>query len=501
MAAMLLLSGCASGEKKNDEKPSESKEEFVPRTVAVIEAEDGQLIGVNKESSDEGYSGTGYVSGFTADGDAAVMKVPVEEDGFYDLKFTCSMQGGYKENYVYVDGESVGTVAGDSPSFCCITIPHVFLAKGDHEVKVEKYWGYINLDKLEVVTGAPFDEDIYKVTESLVDKQASPNARRVYKYLYDNYGKNIISGQYCAGPFGKEMAAIKKETKEGSPDGAGRLPAMVGLDMSGYSTTSMENGIVPNAIDMAEMAWSNNCIITMCWHWTVPSEYLTGTWYSSFYKEHTNINLDRIMNGQDDKGYELLVRDMESVATHLEILSEKDIPVLWRPLHEASGGWFWWGDCSAESYIKLYKLMYEIFTEKHGLHNLIWVWNGQSADWYPGDDVVDIVGTDIYPGQRVYTSQYPKYIENVEIPTERKIVTLSENGCLVDPELAVRDNAMWSYFGTWSGEFVVEDSTLIVYDDTYTDKEMLKKVYNHENVITRDELPVLSEYEMAPERK
>ena len=114
---------------------------------------------------------------------------------------------------------------------------------------------------------------------------------------------------------------------------------------------------------------------------------------------------------------------------------------------------------------------------------------------------MDIVGTDIYPGQRVYTSQYPKYIENVEIPTERKIVTLSENGCLVDPELAVRDNAMWSYFGTWSGEFVVEDSTLIVYDDTYTDKEMLKKVYNHENVITRDELPVLSEYEMAPERK
>ena len=138
----------------------------------------------------------------------------------------------------------------------------------------------------------------------------------------------------------------------------------------------------------------------------------------------------------------------------------------------------------------------------HKLNNLIWVWNSQVGDWgwYPGDDVVDIVGTDIYPGQRVYTSQYPKYIESVEIPTERKIVTLSENGCLVDPELAVRDNAMWSYFGTWSGEFVVEDSTLIVYDDTYTDKEMLKKVYNHENVITRDELPVLSEYEMAPER-
>ena len=489
--------GCSS-EKKSEE--TEKTTEFVSETVVSIEGEDGWFIGGAKsESSESGYSGTGYASGLTSDGDAVVLDFTVDSDGFYDLCFTCSFSGGYKENYVYVDGESIGVLAGDSPNFSCVTVPHVWMAAGEHSVKVEKYWGYTNIDKLDVMTGAPVDPDIYKVSETLVDKDASDNARRIYKYLYDNYGKNIISGQYCEeGAFGKEMAAIKKTSAVDG--GAGKLPAMVGLDMSFYSTTSIENGGQGSSIEKAEYAWENNTIVTMCWHWTAPSKYLTGTWYSSFYKEHTSINLDKIMDGEDEEGYELLVRDMRSVAEEMTRLRDKDIPVLWRPLHEASGGWFWWGNCRADSYIKLYRLMYQIFTEEYELHNLIWVWNGQSAEWYPGDDVVDIVGTDIYPGERVYTSQYPKYIETVNMSEERKIVALSENGCLVDPDLAIRDGAMWSYFGTWSGDFVVESGQLIVYSETYTDAETLSRIYNHENVITRDELPVLTEYEMAPER-
>ena len=141
--------------------------------------------------------------------------------------------------------------------------------------------------------------------------------------------------------------------------------------------------------------------------------------------------------------------------------------------------------------------MYEKFTTEYELHNLIWVWNGQSSDWYPGDDVVDIMGTDIYPGEHVYTSQYPRYIEVTEATDTRLIVALSENGCHFDPDLAIRDGAMWSYFGTWGGEFVTESDTLNVFSEKYTDKEMLKKVYNHEHVITRDELPDLKTYPMG----
>ena len=331
----------------------------------------------------------------------------------------------------------------------------------------------------------------YAVKKDLSDAEASGNAKRLYKYLSDNYGKNIISGQYCdGGIYGHEMAVIWKAT--------GKFPAMVGLDMMDASPSRIAYGTQCKTIDQAIEAWDNNSIVTVCWHWNAPTKYLTGTWYSGFYKEHTNIDLDEIMSGEDPEGHDLLVADMDAIAKELTKLRDKDIPVLWRPLHEASGGWFWWGNCSAESYIKLYREMYEKFTKEYGLHNLIWVWNGQSKSWYPGDDVVDLMGDDIYPGKHKYSSQKSKF-DNLKKTTDTKmIVAMTENGCLFDPDKAVEDDAMWSYFGTWGGEFVSDSDTLNVYAETYTEKDMLEKVYNHERVITRDELPDLKTYGDAP---
>ena len=148
---------------------------------------------------------------------------------------------------------------------------------------------------------------------------------------------------------------------------------------------------------------------------------------------------------------DLLIRDIDAVANQLKRLQEADVPVLWRPLHEASGGWFWWGASGPEPYIKLYRLLFDRLTKTHNIHNLIWVWNGQDPKWYPGDEYVDIIGIDIYPGERVYSSQAAKFGEIFEWTDKNKIIALTENGCLFDPDLVFRDNVIWSYFGTWSG--------------------------------------------------
>ena len=311
-------------------------------------------------------------------------------------------------------------------------------------------------------------------------------------YLVDNYGKNVLSGQYCdGGLYGHEMACIWSAT--------GEFPAVVGLDMIEYSPSRAANGSEGKSIEQAVEAWEAGAVVTICWHWNAPEKYLTGQWYSGFYKEYTNIDLDKIMKGEDEEGYKLLMSDMDTIAKELQKLQQAGVPILWRPLHEASGGWFWWGDCEAQSYIDLYRLMYDKFTEEYGLNNLIWVWNGQSKDWYPGDDVVDIVGEDIYPGEQVYSSQINKFMEVHEYADSNKMVVLSENGCLFDPDLALRDGAMWGYFGTWGGEFVTKSATLNLYSEQYTDEEMLKKVYSHENVIVLNELPDLKEYPIREE--
>lgn len=486
-AGLLTLGGCANADTQNYEKEEE--------IIGIYEAEEAQLSSnLSVKSGLSGFSGSGYVEGFEADGDECTFQISVEEDGFYDLQFTTANIGGYKENYVLIDGESVGSLKSEEDLFTEEAMLRNFLTAGAHEITVSKYWGYIALDKLTVLKSAELPEDYYQVTAKLSNENADDCARRLMSFLADNYGKNILSGQYCdKGLYGHEMACIWAET--------GKFPAVVGLDMIEYSPSRAANGSKGESIRYAKQAWEAGAIVTMCWHWNAPEPYLTGQWYSGFYKDYTNIDLDKIMNGNDEEGYALLVSDMDAIAIQLQELQREGIPVLWRPLHEASGGWFWWGNCEPDSYIALYRLMYEKFTGEYGLNNLIWVWNGQSKEWYPGDDVVDIVGEDIYPGEQVYSSQINKFMEVHDYADSNKMVVLSENGCLVDPELALRDGAMWGYFGTWGGEFVSKSTTLNVYSEQYTDKEMLNKVYNHENVIVLDELPDLTSYPIREDAK
>jgi mannan endo-1,4-beta-mannosidase len=133
-------------------------------------------------------------------------------------------------------------------------------------------------------------------------------------------------------------------------------------------------------------------------------------------------------------------------------------------------------------------------TNHHGINNLIWLWNGEHRDWYPGDAYVDIIGVDIYGGERIYASHAAKFAEAVSYSESGKIVVLSENGSVPDIELMIRDNAMWGFFATWSGDFVLLTSSLNRYSERYTERWLLEKVYSHERVVTLEDLPNLREY-------
>jgi mannan endo-1,4-beta-mannosidase len=191
------------------------------------------------------------------------------------------------------------------------------------------------------------------------------------------------------------------------------------------------------------------------------------------------------------------MKDIDAIAEQLMILKEAGVPILWRPLHEASGGWFWWGASGPEAYKKLYILLYERLTGEYGLNNLIWVWNGQDAEWYPGDEYVDIIGEDIYHGEKVYTSQISSYLNAVKnYSKEMKMVYLTENGCLFDPDLARRDGAMWGIWCTWQGEFVAKNTAIFTLSEQYTEESIIKKVYEDKDVLSKADLPDLSTYEI-----
>ena len=113
------------------------------------------------------------------------------------------------------------------------------------------------------------------------------------------------------------------------------------------------------------------------------------------------------------------------------------------------------------------------------------MFNGQNSEWYPGDKYVDIIGEDIYPGERVYSPQTARFTQATEYSSTNKIVALTENGCIFDIDQAVEINAMWAWFNTWCGDFVLSGCS---YSEKFTEKEILKKAYLSEYVITLDEL-------------
>ena len=108
------------------------------------------------------------------------------------------------------------------------------------------------------------------------------------------------------------------------------------------------------------------------------------------------------------------------------------------------------------------------------------------------------MGEDIYPGEKVYTSQVAKYLEVADYSTEHKLVYLTECGCIPDPDLLVRDGAMWGMWATWQGEFVRKTTGIKAQiSEQYTEEYMMKKAYDHEAVITLDEMPDLKTYPIS----
>lgn len=287
---------------------------------------------------------------------------------------------------------------------------------------------------------------------------AAENKSSLLKYLNDIYGKKIISGQMDD----KYLAYIIETT-------GGKSPAMMGYDFNGICPSQGGNNDAAKAINWVK---NKGGIAQFQWHWISPNA--DGDFYSP------NFKLSEALNDTNSISYKNMIRDIDLVAGEMKKMKDAGVPILWRPLHEAEGKWFWWGYSGGEACKKLYRLMYDRMVNKFKLDNLIWVWTSYGKtkeNWYPGDDVVDMIVWD-YPDYSAAGSwtQYQQLFGG-----KGKMFGIGEDGKLTDPAILATQG--WLYFLTWA--YMVQDPSV---KDGKNPKAWLKQVYNDSRVITLDDL-------------
>ena len=312
------------------------------------------------------------------------------------------------------------------------------------------------------------------------NKNAQTCVKNVLKYLSDITYEKVITGQHTQTMAMEELCHIEEVT--------GKQPALLGFELLSYSpninytdtddecmTEVMENyGTLKRAYEWAD----KKGLITMTWHWFSPLQGRS----KAFFTRNTDFDASKaVIDGTDEN--KALISDMDVMAGLLRPFCDKQIPILWRPFHEAEGDWFWWGVKGAEAYKKLYRIMYQRFTEIHHLDNLIWVWNATTRELYPGDDVVDIITRDMYPPAGDHSSQSEMYNNLIKVTDTKKIVAIGETGTVPFSENIVKEKVGWCYYMNWSKEFCLKDEN--------TTREDLKKLYDSEYSITKENLPVL----------
>ena len=491
---------------------------------------------------DADYSGGKYAK--PADASGITFTVTVEETAVYDITTKVLIkQYDWITSKIVVNGVEAGSML-TTPRNCDSSYVIAASAKmkvGENQITVGNQ--AIGVD---YITVERHPDPEFKISAAPVTPNASESARKVYSFLRENFGKKTISGMMISDqnfnynygdmkiipPGGCTPADSCKYTDEqvswkGQTDIAefykrsGHYPAIGGFDMlfaaGGHHEEGWFKGYTENNLLMTEDLWNMGGIPTYTWHWKVGEDtvfYTKDTYPMNGFNasgctegvkgtSESNTCFNYTKAFKDDKCAEIdetsqeykdIVADVDIVSGYFKQLQEKGIAVVWRPLHEASGGWFWWGTASAECYVQLYRLVFKRMVEINKLNNLIWVWNintdpafgydysALNAAWYPGDDYVDIVAVDIYDPLNDHNSAANYYNKIVSDVGTNKMIALSENGAIPDIDSIAEDKAYWSYWmtwsQTWSGNFLEKTPT-----------DMWKRNLDDERIIALDNMP------------
>lgn len=214
---------------------------------------------------------------------------------------------------------------------------------------------------------------------------------------------------------------------------------------------------IEQVVEMATEQHESGHIITLMWHAARPMDKGPVDFRNQTQGDFSDAEWAELVTPGTEMNNSWL-KQVDSISNYLNILQERNIPVIWRPFHEMNGEWFWWGWRLGENgFPVLYKMMYDRMVNHNHLNNLIWVWNANAPRmirrdtaldyelFYPGNDYVDVLATDVY--NRDWKGSH--HDELVELGGG-KLIALGELGSLPEPQY-LRDHNKFAWFMIWTG--------------------------------------------------
>jgi mannan endo-1,4-beta-mannosidase len=231
---------------------------------------------------------------------------------------------------------------------------------------------------------------------SVFEVKAMRQDRILYANLQYNSGKKMFFGHQDATGYG--VGWSNDDDRSDVKDVSGSYPALGAWGLAGIS----------NGQDYSrdkyrvEKFYNLGGLNTYEWHCGDP---YNGKFYQTEVPAGRNIVADILPGGPK---HDWLKTQLKNVAVFFKDLKGENgesVPVIFRPWHEHTGNWFWWGtgNCSKQEYIDLWKFTKSYLNDSCQVHNLLFAYSPDRfstktayLDRWPGDNIIDIMGFDDY---------------------------------------------------------------------------------------------------------
>mgnify|MGYP001040270146 CR=1 FL=1 len=248
------------------------------------------------------------------------------------------------------------------------------------------------------------NEQGHAITLSIVDKQATPETKALYSNLWTIGQKGFMFGHHDDLMYGRKW--YDEQGRSDTKDVCGDYPGVYSLDFAELmddryidsESTNIRRRCILEARDRGE-------VIIACAHLNNP---LTGG--DSWDNSNKNVAKEILTDGSaTQQKFNTWLDRLAEFVTGLKDSNGNLIPIIFRPFHEHTQAWSWWGNtCTTETeFITLWKYTVNYLRDKKGVHQFIYAIAPQMDNQktendflyrWPGDDYVDFIGMDCYQG-------------------------------------------------------------------------------------------------------